>query len=223
MTLILKIALENAICEEFLKSNKYITKETVQRRVLDSVKKLLHLKSVTIVGDPDRSIYVHPEISTHLINLLSPDDPALDEEERSLLREVYSADHHNPGTIRAFADLMEKTFQTADKKRRLYAVFAVDGLLDDPLAEYVGNLQFPMHASNNDGDESLAKHVKAVRDLYDEFPSMSVEVIALAVRNAMYFVQSSDTQLRKMTDHYLSQMVRKLDDIRQHFGILKKK
>ena len=219
MTEYLKKALNRATCEEFLKAELFVTKETIQSRVLLKVKQMLQV----IIGNENHSeglIYVHPEISAFLNKHFPYNCPTLDKEERFLVWRIYSADYHDSETLRSFCDLLETTV-APERKWAVYLAFAVDGFRGQSLADYVENLRFPISSCNED-DESLAKHVSAVRELYDKFRSASVETVAIVLRNAMNFVESSDPLIRNMTNHYLSNTIDRFGDIKHHFNTLKK-
>lgn len=217
----LKKALQEATAEEFILADKHVTKETIQTRVFEKVARLLGKTEYVV----DSGLYVHPEVSAFLSHHVPPDHPAFDEKERLLASRVYSADRHDLQTLSAFCRVLD-TKISVPERNRLQRAFAVDGFRGNLLIEYVNNLRFPLSRFSNRAEEdarqrALERHVSGVRLLYEMFDTMTVETLAIAIRNAMDYVESADPNLRRMTNVYLSHVLENFDDIKSFVGILK--
>lgn len=215
-------ALQKATAEEFALADKRVTKETIQTRVFEKVARLLG-KTCEI----SNVLYVHPEVSAFLSQHVPPDHPAFDDEnDRLLANRIYSGDHHDPQTLYAFCRLLDAKITVSPERNRLHRAFAVDGFRGLSLVEYVGNLKYPLsrlsiQEEKDDRKRAVEKHVSGVRLLYEMFDTMSVETLAIAIRNAMDYVESADPELRRMTNVYLSHVVENFDDIKTFVDILK--
>lgn len=218
----LKKALQEATAEEFVLADKHVTKETIQTRVFEKITHLLG-KAECVV---DSGLYVHPEVSAFLSQHAPPDHPAFDENDRLLASRIYSADHHDLPTLSAFCRVLDTKLAVLGfpERNRLQRAFAVDGFRGNLLIEYVSHLRFPLSGFSNRADArqtAVERHVSGVRLLYEMFDTISVETLAIAIRNAMDYVESADPNLRRMTNVYLSHVLENFDDIKTFVGILK--
>lgn len=217
----LKRALRRATAEEFLLANNHVTKETIQTRVFEKVARLMETKTY----DFSNVYYVHPEVSTFLSQHIPPDHPAFDENDRLLASRIYSRDYHDAQTLYAFCTLLDTKIAVlgSSERNRLHRAFAVDGFHGLSLIEYIYNLKYPLSKleEKDDKKRAIEKHVSAVRLLYETFDTVSVETVAIAIRNAMDYVESVDPELQRMTNVYLSHVVENFDNIKTFIGILK--
>lgn len=224
----LKRALRKVITEEFLSADKLVTKETIETRVFEKVARLMGKKICEI--SMNDYLYVHPEVSAFLSRHVPPDHPAFNDDEkkdRLLASRIYSGDRHDAQTLYEFCHLLENKIASIGSSERnlLHRVFAVDGFRGLSLVDYVSNLKYPLSKSSSSEEEdrsrAIERHVSGVRLLYEMFDNMSVETVAIAIRNAVDYVESVDPKLQEITEVYLSHVLEKFDDIKNFIDLLK--
>lgn len=210
--------LQKATVEEFKLANKHVTKETIETRVFEKISLLLGKTH------DDSRLYIHPEVSAFLSRHVPPDHIDFDFHDRLLMSRIYSADYHDLSTLHEFCRVLDSKIAGPVERNRIYRAFAVDGFRGNFLLEYASNLQFPFSRFSNPEDarkKAVERHVSGVRLLYETFDTISVETIAIVIRNAMDYVESADPDLRRMTDVYLNHVLENFDDIKTFIDILK--
>lgn len=202
-------ALEESVRDVFMHVDKNFTKHAARIRLLKLVFDRLETsrKDLEFLLSPE-TVFVHPQVSDYLADNF-PADSFIDEEDRmaEIVRKFYSADYHHRRDAEAFADVLDREVLDPVQRKWVNFAFGVDGFRGEKLRSYVDNLGLAMKEEHDwERGNLMTEHVRVVRDLYQKFGPVKVELVHMAIQNAFDGTKSANLEVQRMADSYAGSM-----------------